>query len=345
MSKDYTFTKKTTSDDETELSVKVGKDMFLTEKAKMFKKLSNEVNVPGFRPGKGPQNLLEAKLGTKLFEETLNQMIPVVTLNILKDEKINPITQIKYDLKKATNEEGVEYVATFVELPKFELGDFKKIKVEEPKTEVSENEVDQAIKQLLEINNKAKADKDDKKEEKQELKITDESVKELKLGFETVAALKAEMRKRIEEEKKLDSEAKKLELIVKEAIKISKIKIPNALVKSELERKEHDYTHKVEDLGLKLEDFLKSQNMTLEEQRIKWSEEIKLRLENELLFIEIARLNNITVPNSEIEAEISQIKDPKLKKEYDSDFGRRYISSVLIQQKAIRWLKEQTESK
>jgi FKBP-type peptidyl-prolyl cis-trans isomerase (trigger factor) len=350
---DYTFSKQLTKNDETELTIKVGKDRFLAEKAKIFKKLSAEVTMPGFRPGKGPENLVEARLGTRLMEETINHLIPEITLDVLQSEKLNPLTQIKYSLLKATNEEGVEFKATFVELPKIKLGDFKRIKPKSEEIAVTEAEIDKTLNQLIEINRKRKqkpvegkdADKAKKTEKNEPNAPTDAEVKELGLGFDTVAKLREELKKRIEQEKKLDMESRKLEQIIAEAVKLSGIKVPGALVDAEVAKREHDYTHKVEDLGLKLEDFLKSQNTTLDEQRKKWREEAAKRLQTELLLIEIARANEIKITDSEIDNEIKLIRDEKLKKEYDSDMGKRYISSVLLQQKAIKWLREQIEQK
>ena len=284
MNKDYTFEKKKTADEQTELTIKVNKERFLSEKAKAYKKLSANIAVPGFRPGKGPDNLLEAKLGTSLYEETVNKLIPQITLEVLQAEKLNPLSQIKYQLKKATNEEGLEYTATFVELPQIKLADFKRIKPKTEEVKVTEAEVDKTIDQLVGINRKRKqqgAEKEHdhdhdhghdhkhehaKKDESpkaaasissaQEKKITDAEVKELGLGFDTVEKLREELKKRIEQEKKIDQESRKLEGIIAEAVKMSDVKVPKALIQSEADRHEHDYTHKVEDLGLKLEDFL-----------------------------------------------------------------------------------------
>ncbi|KXK25707.1 MAG: hypothetical protein TR69_WS6001001510 [candidate division WS6 bacterium OLB20] len=64
-------------------------------------------------------------------------------------------------------------------------------------------------------------------------------------------------------------------------------------------------------------------------------------MSQELLFVKIAQEHDLKVTSAEVEAEIAGILDPKLKKEYDNDRGRRYISAVILQQKAAMWLREQ----
>ena len=101
----------------------------MTEKAKTFKRLSADIAVPGFRKGKGPENLLEVRLGTKLYEETINTLIPAISAEIFDTEKLEPITQVQYAVKKVTDDAGLEFTASFIGFPEFKLGDFSKIKI------------------------------------------------------------------------------------------------------------------------------------------------------------------------------------------------------------------------
>jgi len=49
------------------------------------------------------------------------------------------------------------------------------------------------------------------------------------------------------------------------------------------------------------------------------------------------------VNKEEIEAELAVIQDPKLKAQYDTDQGRNFIASVIIQQKAVKHIKDQVK--
>lgn len=362
MAKDYKYKKEKTKEQEVELTITVTKDRFATEKANVFKTLSADVSMPGFRPGKGPQDLMEAKLGTRLYEETLQRLLPKITLEVLKEEDLSPITQISYQVVKVAEGDELVFKAIFVEFPKIKLGDFTKIKVKDTQSKVTDEDVEKSIHQLVDIQQKTKGatkksvkGKDGKEKKakgksskeksakKTASKLTDKDVKEMKLGFETVGDLKKELRKRLEQEKKVQADNEKIQTMVDEAIKISKIEPPKALINAELDRQVADYTKRVEELNIELDDFLKTQNTTLEELKDQWEKEVVKRISSELLYVEIARANKLTVVDSEVQRQIDTIMDPKLKKEYDSDRGKQYITTVLLQQKALKWLKDQVE--
>ncbi|WKZ27829.1 MAG: trigger factor [Candidatus Dojkabacteria bacterium] len=352
MSKGYTYKVNRQKNGEVELVIQVDKNKFNEEKANTFKRMSTEVSLPGFRKGKGPQNLLEAKLGTRLYEETLNRIVPSVSVSILEEENLNPITQLNYTVKKVSEDEGIEYTATFIDFPEFKLGDFSKIKLLEEEVTVSDEELANSIQRLFQINHQQKKDKkEDKKEGKEEKKetdkfeVTDESVKDLGMGLNTVAELQKELKERLLVDKKRAFENKKYGKMIDDAIKASKISVPEALIDQEVKARMADYQKQVEDLGLKLEDFLKSQNTSTEEMEKGWREEVRTRVAQELLFVKISKENNLKVSSLEVESEINAIIDPEMKKEYDNDRGRRYISAVILQQKSALWLREQIEGK
>ena len=59
------------------LSVEVDEDEFEAAVDSAFKRIANEVRIPGFRPGKAPRKLLEARLGAGVArEEALREALP-----------------------------------------------------------------------------------------------------------------------------------------------------------------------------------------------------------------------------------------------------------------------------
>ena len=211
----------------------------------------------------------------------------------------------------------------------------------------AKEDIDAEKKRILDIYNKQKkAEADsDKKEYTDATELTDAIVTDMKLGMDTVAKLEEQIKHQLEHQKKHLAEDKKVQDMLDEAIKLSKIKVPQAIVDEEIERQEADYKARIEQLGLKLEDFLKAQKTSLDELKKTWNESAEKRIATELLLFEIVKVEKIQVTQEELSREIASIQDPKMKEEYASEAGQRFVMSVILQQKAINWLRETVEGK
>lgn len=335
----YKFLEKTQEEDYTVIKLKVESDVFVKRKDKIFNKLTKDMKITGFRPGKAPKPMLEARLGADLYENTLNDLLPEVTYEYLSEEKVDFLGRLNYEVIKVSDAEGVEYKIKFIKYPEIKLPKFSKIKVQDEKIELTEEEIDEELAKIF----KYKEGKDEKKDaDKTKKEITDEEVKSLGVGLNTVAEIKDLIRKQLEIQKQNLAKNKQAQEVIDQAIEMSNINAPKSLLEGEVAKKEHDYSHRIEDLGLKLEDFLKSQKTTIEELRKGWQDEAEKQFKTDLLLFEIAKVNELKVQNEEVNAEINSITDEKLKKQYDSYDGRNYISGIILQQKAINWLMQET---
>lgn len=90
-------------------------------------KTISEIELPGFRKGKAPAELAEAKLDkTKVYEEVLKLLIPKSYHEASVAEKIHPIVTPKIELKEATEKKDWVIRALTCERPKIDLGEYKK---------------------------------------------------------------------------------------------------------------------------------------------------------------------------------------------------------------------------
>lgn len=348
-----------------QVTIEIPAAVFAVEEEKAFDKLSKDVKIAGFRPGKAPKEMLRAQLGATPYEAALNELLPKATMeavNYLTDSKGKsyiPISQVHYHINQVQPSTGVKFIAHFDIFPSVELGDFSKIKVEKAKAEVTDDEVANVLKQMFEDwkSENAKSAKkeeelkegEDKKEEKKETKTyteaNDEWVKnELKMdGVESVEELNKKIKEELEKTKEQTNENAYIDAMVKEAINMSKIEVSESLIQAELDNQEKAYRQRIENVGMKVEDFLKQQGTTMEELRKTWRPQLEERIKADLLIMEIARKNNLSVSEEEVQKEIDAIPDENLKAQYASPEGRRYISDVHIRQKAVDKLKELIE--
>lgn len=339
MSKDYTYKHTISEDNDAKFEIKVNADLFTKTKKNVYKKLAKDVSIKGFRIGKAPENLILAQLGSKLYEETINEILPEVTIEILNEEKINPLTQVEYVVNKVDEKEGVDFEVKFAVYPKFELPEFSKIKITKAKVQVEDKEVDQVFTQMFEDSNK-----EVQKDKESEIVPDDKWVESLKMKeIKTIKDLKDQIRKSLASQREVMNDEKYISDMLMEGCKLSKINAPKRLIDLEIGMREKDYTKRIEKLGLKVDDFLRSQKTTMEDLKKQWAEELKNTINVELLLTKIILDNKIEATEAEINAEINQIEDKKLKEEYSTKQSKQRIANIIMKQKAIQIARKQME--
>ncbi len=108
--------------------------------------LAKNINLPGFRPGKAPADLVEAKVdGGRLLEETVRVLLPEAIRSAMTEHKLAPIIPPAASIEK---EDPLTIVLTFIERPKVTVKT-SKIVVEKKGAKVEEKDVENMIKSLL----------------------------------------------------------------------------------------------------------------------------------------------------------------------------------------------------
>ena len=89
-------------------------------------KIAQGVEVPGFRKGKAPENLVREKVDkNKVYEEVVRELIPQVYLEAVKEQGLSPIVNPKVSLVSVKEGEDWQIEAATCEAPKAVLGDYK----------------------------------------------------------------------------------------------------------------------------------------------------------------------------------------------------------------------------
>src|SRR3989344_3345030 len=104
-------------------------------RSEVVNKYADEIEIPGFRKGKAPQNLVKEKIPENVFlEKTLSLILPNLLKESLEKFKIAPAIYPKFELLKANENENWEIRATTCEIPKVDVGDYKKLIVDKLKS-------------------------------------------------------------------------------------------------------------------------------------------------------------------------------------------------------------------
>lgn len=114
-----------------------------------FRKIAREVRVPGFRPGKAPRRLVEARLGSGVArQEALREALPGYYQQALVEHDIQPIAAPEIDLTSGRDEGPVAFDAVVEVMPKVSVGGYDGLRVVLPAIEVTGDEVDAQVDRL-----------------------------------------------------------------------------------------------------------------------------------------------------------------------------------------------------
>ena len=111
------------------------------------KRLANRVNIPGFRKGKAPRNIVERNVGMDaLLQEAFDLIAPKAFSDALDDQKIDPVTRPNIDIVTLEDGKNLVFKAMVTPRPEVKLGDYKGLKVEKAAAEVSDEDVEKQLK-------------------------------------------------------------------------------------------------------------------------------------------------------------------------------------------------------
>ncbi|HEV3402150.1 MAG TPA: trigger factor, partial [Acidimicrobiales bacterium] len=133
------------------LSVEVDETEFDKAIDAAFRRLGRQVRVPGFRPGKAPRRLLEARLGSETArQEALRESLPDFYQQALREHDVEPIAPPDIDITAGRDEGPVTFDAVVEVMPEIRVAGYEGLRVALPNLEVTEAEVDAQVDRLRE---------------------------------------------------------------------------------------------------------------------------------------------------------------------------------------------------
>ncbi len=116
---------------------------------RVYKELAKQVRLPGFRPGKAPAKLLEARIGRgTVLEQVVNDALPSRYTQAVSTSDLRPIGQPKIEVTKIEDGEELVFTAEVDVRPDITLPDLSALKVTVDPIEISDDEVDAELQSL-----------------------------------------------------------------------------------------------------------------------------------------------------------------------------------------------------
>jgi trigger factor len=116
------------------------------------RRLSQEVRVPGFRKGKVPRQVIEARVGRKaLLAEAIEQeAVPEFYARAVQEHGVQPLSRASVDTPDYEDGKPLEFSATVEVKPEIDLPPYRGVRVDRPAFEVTDEHVDAQLDRLRE---------------------------------------------------------------------------------------------------------------------------------------------------------------------------------------------------
>src|SRR5947209_5035741 len=116
-----------------------------------FRKIARETRIPGFRPGKAPRRILEARLGTDVArEEALRDSLPDFYVQALEAEEVDAIAAPEIEITSGRESGPVQFEAVVEVRPQVSVAGYQGLRVSVPSPDATDEDVDRQLDRLRE---------------------------------------------------------------------------------------------------------------------------------------------------------------------------------------------------
>jgi trigger factor len=114
-----------------------------------YKELAKSVRLPGFRPGKAPAKLLEARIGKEaMLDQVVGDAVPARYTEAVTTSDVRPLGQPEIDITNKEYGQDLTFTAEVDVRPEIELPDLEGLKITVDPIEVTDEEVDTELQNL-----------------------------------------------------------------------------------------------------------------------------------------------------------------------------------------------------
>ena len=131
------------------LKITVENDKFEAAITKAYNKNKGKFNIPGFRKGKAPKQIIESQYGKGVFyNDAIDMLFPEVYPTALDELNIDPINRPDLDIEEISKDNGLVMVINVEVKPEVKLGEYKGIEISKPVYTVNEEEAGLRLEEM-----------------------------------------------------------------------------------------------------------------------------------------------------------------------------------------------------
>lgn len=147
--------KKTENKNEVKLEFTIEAEKFEQGMKTVYQKNARYFNIPGFRKGKAPYNIVEKHYGPEIFyEDAFNEVVPEVYEEAIKANDLEVVSSPKIDITQMEKGKELVFTAVVQIKPEVKLGKYKGIEIPKIEYNVSDEDIEKEIEAIADKNSR-----------------------------------------------------------------------------------------------------------------------------------------------------------------------------------------------
>lgn len=341
---------------EVEIMGTIEASVFMAYEDKALARIGERMELPGFRPGKVPADMVKQNVNDMmLLEEMAERAITSAYAEILEQDKIDAIGRPEISITKIARGNDLEFTIKTAVLPEIKLPDYIKIAKEENSKEenkkkivVEEADIEKTLQDLRKMRAHQDLHKDDEpgaphtehpEPEEKDLPVVDDEFAKSIGKFESVAELKTKIAENLKTEKETEQKDKVRLAIIEKLIEGTEGEIPEILINAESDKLMYRLEADVTQMGFKFDEYLKQVNKTEADLRNEWRPESEKRAKLTIIIHRLAEKENLKPSDEEVQKEVEVLVN--MYKDADPIRARAYVEQMLGNEKVFNFLEQQ----
>src|SRR5680860_645731 len=116
-----------------------------------YKKIAQQINVPGFRRGKVPPTVIDRQVGRgAVLDQAINELLPQKYVEALQENSLEPVAQPEIEVTRLEDNEALEFTAEVEVKPEITLPDYEGVEAEVEDIELTDADVEDQVQALRE---------------------------------------------------------------------------------------------------------------------------------------------------------------------------------------------------
>ena len=299
-----------------------------------YKEASREVNIPGFRPGKVPADVLKKYLKEDaIIDRAIQLLVAEIYPAVLEEVKIKPVDYPNVEVKQLKKGDPIIFSIKVDVHPDVKLGTYKGMRIKKKDTAVGDAEVDTTLefirKNYAKQSNVQEAD----------LPMDDEFAKKVSRS-NTLEELKALIRSNIEEEKKKEADLAVRDEATRKLSEAVEADVPSGMVEREIDMMISDLEVSLKRSKMTLQSYLSATKKDINKLREEMKASALIRVKAKLALEAIAEKEKLAVDEKDINKEIEALAQHvgKSAEEYKAEVSAEvmeYINDYMLREKTI----------
>ena len=146
---------KTENKNEVKLEFTIEAEKFEQGMKTVYQKNARYFNIPGFRKGKAPYNIVEKHYGPEIFyEDAFNEVVPEVYEEAIKANDLEVVSSPKIDITQMEKGKELVFTAVVQIKPEVKLGKYKGIEIPKIEYNVSDEDIEKEIEAIADKNSR-----------------------------------------------------------------------------------------------------------------------------------------------------------------------------------------------